>query len=116
MKTTGILVSALLLTGLSGCGGAPIAVCNPSYFSFRQEDGTMTGRYNPEGFTAKEVRQLLKAQCRPQVLGSYAKSRLDANGLIGFKATCRKEGRFSRGFFEIEKTSDGKAVIEAIGS
>ncbi len=116
MKATATLLAATTLVGLSGCGEVKTAANNPGYFSFRLEEGTMTGRYNPMGFTAKEVRQLLKAQCTPAVLGSYAKRGPDANGLIGFTATCRKSPRLSRGFFQVEKTSDGKAVVEATGS
>ncbi|WP_306113580.1 MULTISPECIES: hypothetical protein [unclassified Roseovarius] len=116
MKSTGYLVTVAMVLGLAGCGSGANSVSNPGFFSFRMEDGVMIGRYNPEGFTATEVRKLLKAQCDPAVLGSYAKRSPDADGLIGFNARCRKSGRFARGSFQVEKVEGGKVVIEATGS
>lgn len=116
MKIAGTVAAMAMLMGLASCGEVITPANTPEYFSFRLEDGTMTGRYNPAGFTGKEVRQLLKAQCAPAVLGSYSKSSPDRNGVIGFKATCRKSARLSSGFFQVEKTAGGKAVIEVTGS
>lgn len=73
---------------LGACGSASdIAKRNPDYFSARHKDGTISGTYNPAGFTTNFVQAQIKSMCIDERLGTYGESDT-SNGLVLFEATC----------------------------
>jgi len=103
---TGILLASGL--ALAGCGGSP-ASSNPNFFSARITDGKLTGQYNPQGFTAAEVREQLKALCNDGELATYGEG--PADGLVAFSATCRGGIAAAGGTIEIERAGE-QVVVE----
>ena len=51
------------------------------------DDGKMTGRFNPAGFTADEVKKLLARDCVSGKLASFGTQPVDT--MMAFTATCQ---------------------------
>ncbi|MDD2869068.1 hypothetical protein [Neomegalonema sp.] len=102
-----------LLALLSACGGAS-ARKNPDFFTARSSGSTLTGVYNPAGFTSEEVRELLKGGCAEERLASYAEA--PGSGVASFTAVCDGEAAFGNGHMQFERRAEGGILVEQMGS
>ena len=80
------LSSIALFAVLSACGNP--AVDDPNYFSYRVNDGQLSGSYNPAGYSAERVQNFLKNDCGEKTLATYNETPADGQGLIAFTAVC----------------------------
>ncbi|NHF73113.1 hypothetical protein [Paracoccus xiamenensis] len=109
-RTGHIALPALLVTAGLALGACGASSSNPNFFTVDFDGGKMTGRYNPAGFSADEVRGLLDDNCTGGKLASYGEQPADT--MIAFTATCQGGQRVGKGNAEIEKDGTGGAVIE----
>ena len=105
----------LLLAGtfvLTACGGSEpgsIAQGNPNFFSFKAEEGVMSGIYNPAGYSAQSVAKHIRYACKDQRVGGYGEAPRD--GLVAFSARCPGGLAHNRGSYQVELI-DGTIVVE----
>ena len=101
----------LSCAALAGCGSPSN---NPNFFTVDYDDGKMTGRFNPAGFTADEVKKLLASDCVSGKLASFGTQPVDT--MMAFTATCQGPARVTAGNAEIERAEGGKVVVETTTS
>lgn len=109
LNTPALLV--LSCTALAGCGSPS---SNPNFFTVDYDGGKMTGRFNPAGFTADEVKKLLASDCTSGKLASFGTQPVDT--LMAFTATCQGPARVTSGNAEIQRAEGGKVVVETTTS
>ena len=61
---------------------------NPNFFSYSINDGQLSGRYNPEGYSAERIQNLLRGDCEEKKLATYNETPPDGQGLVAFAAVC----------------------------
>jgi hypothetical protein len=77
------IVAALAVSGCMGSG----EVAMDRVVTDVQRDGvTITGRYDPRGFSSAEVQRLVGNLCRQPGINGYSESPID--GQIAFQFTC----------------------------
>ncbi len=99
---------------LSACGGGGSARANPDFFTARSSGGTLTGVYNPAGFSSGEVQELLQGGCAKGRLASYAEA--PGSGATSFTAVCDGDATFGNGHMEFERRAEGGTLVEQMGS
>ena len=105
----GLIVS--LGIGLSACGGS--ARSTPNFFTAKFSQGTLSGDYNPTGFTTTEVQEHLQESCVDGKLSSYAET--PASGLVAFTAVCQGGTTLPNGYAQFERRANKRVMVEQIG-
>jgi hypothetical protein len=117
-----ILLRATVFTGIlatiSACSGGSSSVeataRNSGFFVGRVAEGTMQGVYNPEGFSAAQVRKLVAETCEQGLLTGFdTQDRTD--GLRSFGASC-DAWKHNAKAVEYERNGGADVVIEILGS
>ena len=98
------------LLALAACGSSDIGT-DPNKMLFRMDDGMMTGKYNPQGFTQAKVKFYLAQECGAKRLASFGEGAPDENGVVPFNATCAG-GLDHNGHYILNRQSDGTVLAE----
>lgn len=116
-STLRIAITAGTLTLLAACGGGSgetITLKTPTFFSGKVDGATMNGLYNPNGYSAVQVKTLVSNVCASGRVSGFAREQRE-DGLVSFAASCREWNGFAR-FVEFEKTTGNQVLIEITGA
>lgn len=107
-----------MLSLMAGCFGgssaAQISLENPGFFGGRITEQSMQGVYNPEGFSAKQVKKLVSRTCVGDRLTGF-NTQNQPDGLMAFTASCN-DWRGGARFVEYERRGGANVLIEITGS
>ena len=116
--STRLGLCAGLMLALGACGGgssgAGIATSNPNFFSGSVSEATMTGSFNPAGYSAAQVQGLVSQVCADGGLAGFGTAPRE-DGLTGFSASCATWRDNARAV-EFERTGPQSVMIEITGS
>lgn len=102
-----VWVFAASLTGLAAC--APGVIQDPNYFWYVAHDGLALGNYNPDTFTADEVKAAVAYTCATRAVDNFS-DKANSEGVMVFAARCADGGQIKPGRYEFDKTRDGRLV------
>lgn len=117
MKAISFSRATFTLAGLSllaACGGSATSISqsNPNFFAADVEGSVLSGAFNPQGYSAAQVRTLLGETCAGPLGGFNSQSQ--ESGLVAFSATCAQPKNGAR-FVEYERKAGSTVLIEILG-
>ncbi|KZK77745.1 hypothetical protein PsW64_03373 [Pseudovibrio sp. W64] len=111
-----VIVPIAIAFALTACSSsAGISKKNPDYFGAKEREGSLSGVYNPAGFSSAQVRRLLGTLCQGGQLEGFSEARSD--GLVSWKTNCANGIRSGVGFVEFQRIDGSSEImVETTGS